>query len=48
MKFGDTPLAEALGTVLAHSLKVAGRTLKKGRVLATDADIVPSFARPPA
>jgi molybdenum cofactor cytidylyltransferase len=38
VKFGDTPLAEAAGAILAHSLKVADRVLKKGRVL-TDADV---------
>ena len=38
MKFGDTPLAEAAGAILAHSLKYGDRTLKKGRVL-TDADV---------
>ncbi|HXQ50135.1 MAG TPA: molybdopterin-binding/glycosyltransferase family 2 protein [Stellaceae bacterium] len=38
MRFGDTPLAEAAGAILAHSLKLADRTLKKGRVL-TDADV---------
>ncbi|HUB96733.1 MAG TPA: molybdopterin-binding/glycosyltransferase family 2 protein [Stellaceae bacterium] len=38
MKFGDTPLNEAVGAVLAHSLKVPGRAIKKGRVL-TEADI---------
>ena len=36
MKFGDTPLAEALGAILAHSLKAGDRTLRKGRVIAAD------------
>lgn len=30
MKFGPTPLDEALGATLAHSLSVSGRKLKKG------------------
>jgi molybdenum cofactor cytidylyltransferase len=38
VRFGDTPLAEAAGAVLAHSLKIPGRTIKKGRVL-TEADV---------
>lgn len=38
MKFGETPLAEAVGATLAHSLKAADRTFKKGRVL-TAADV---------
>jgi molybdenum cofactor cytidylyltransferase len=33
VKFGPTPLAEAQGAILAHSLKAGDRTLKKGRVL---------------
>ena len=33
MKFGRFDLAEAAGIVLAHGMKVGGRTLKKGRVL---------------
>ncbi|HZL59201.1 MAG TPA: molybdopterin-binding/glycosyltransferase family 2 protein [Stellaceae bacterium] len=36
MKFGATPLAEAAGAILAHSLKLGTRTLKKGRVLDAD------------
>jgi molybdenum cofactor cytidylyltransferase len=36
MKFGDMPLAEAEGAILAHSVRLAGRSLKKGRVLAAD------------
>ena len=39
MKFGATPLAEAEGAILAHSVKAGARALKKGRVL-TAADIV--------
>jgi molybdenum cofactor cytidylyltransferase len=38
VRFGDTPLAEAAGAVLAHSLKIPGRTIKKGRLL-TEADV---------
>jgi molybdenum cofactor cytidylyltransferase len=34
VKFGPTPLHEAEGAILAHSLKAGDRTLKKGRVLA--------------
>lgn len=33
MKFGPTPLDAAEGTILAHSLRLEGRVLKKGRVL---------------
>lgn len=36
MKFGDTPLAEAEGAILAHSRKAGKRTLKKGRVLSAE------------
>lgn len=38
MKFGETPLDEAEGAILAHSVKVGARALKKGRTL-TAADI---------
>jgi molybdenum cofactor cytidylyltransferase len=38
MRFGDVPLAEATGAILAHSLKVGTAVLKKGRVL-SPADI---------
>jgi len=38
MKFGETPLAEAEGAILAHSVKIGARALKKGRVL-TGTDI---------
>lgn len=38
MKFGDTPLAQAEGAILAHGLAVGARAFKKGRVL-TPADI---------
>ena len=38
MRFGRVDLADAVGTVLAHGMRVGGRTFKKGRVLST-ADI---------
>ncbi|HEX7006525.1 MAG TPA: molybdopterin-binding/glycosyltransferase family 2 protein [Alphaproteobacteria bacterium] len=38
MKFGEIPLSEAEGAILAHSRRVGRRTLKKGTVL-TPADI---------
>lgn len=38
MKFGETPVAEAAGAILAHGLTVGGRSLKKGRIL-SDEDI---------
>ncbi len=34
MKFGPTPLEEARGAVLAHTLRLPGRVIKKGTVLA--------------
>ncbi len=36
MKFGEVPVAEAVGAVLAHSLKVGDSTLRKGRVLSAE------------
>ena len=33
MRFGDTPVGDAQGAILAHSLKGAGFAFKKGRVL---------------
>jgi len=38
VKFGEVPLAEATGAILAHSLKLGTAVLKKGRVL-SPADI---------
>ena len=38
MIFGEIPVAEALGVVLAHAVKLPGQTLRKGRVLA-EADL---------
>lgn len=35
MKFGEVPVAEAEGAILAHSLKLGSAALKKGRVLST-------------
>jgi len=39
MKFGDTPLDQAPGAILAHNLKLGGRVFRKGRVLTAD-DVV--------
>lgn len=36
MIFGETPLDEAEGAILAHSLRLEARSLKKGRMLAAD------------
>ena len=36
MKFGETPLAEAQGAILAHSVKIGSRALKKGRALTAE------------
>ncbi|HUH83929.1 MAG TPA: molybdopterin-binding protein, partial [Stellaceae bacterium] len=36
MKFGETPVDQAVGAVLAHSLKLPGRVLRKGRILSAD------------
>ncbi|HWG78794.1 MAG TPA: molybdopterin-binding/glycosyltransferase family 2 protein [Stellaceae bacterium] len=36
MKFGEVPVADAVGATLAHSLKVGDRVLRKGRVLTAD------------
>jgi molybdenum cofactor cytidylyltransferase len=36
VKFGDIPVREAAGAVLAHSLRVGGTSFKKGRVLGAD------------
>ncbi len=33
MKFGTIPTGEALGAILAHSLKAGARTIKKGKIL---------------
>jgi molybdenum cofactor cytidylyltransferase len=33
MKFGETPLVEAQGAILAHSVKIGTRALKKGRTI---------------
>ncbi|WP_170784662.1 molybdopterin-binding protein [Ruegeria lacuscaerulensis] len=36
MKFGPVPVAEAVGTILAHSIKVGDRKLRKGIALTAD------------
>jgi molybdenum cofactor cytidylyltransferase len=36
MKFGPLPAAEAVGAILAHSTRLAGRIIKKGQVLSGD------------
>jgi molybdenum cofactor cytidylyltransferase len=33
MKFGETPLSDAVGAILAHSVRAGGVSFKKGRVL---------------
>ena len=38
MKFGDTPIDEAAGAILAHSVRTGSVSFKKGRIL-TEADI---------
>src|SRR6516165_7206093 len=42
MRFGEVPVAEAEGAILAHSLKLGNTALKKARVLAlADLDVIP-------
>ncbi|MDE1968103.1 MAG: molybdopterin-binding/glycosyltransferase family 2 protein [Alphaproteobacteria bacterium] len=36
MKFGDTPLDQAVGAIFAHNLKLGGRVFRKGRVVTVD------------
>jgi molybdenum cofactor cytidylyltransferase len=36
MKFGEVPVDEAVGAVLAHSLRVGERSLRKGRILSAE------------
>lgn len=36
MKFGETPIDNATGTILAHSIRQGGLAFKKGRVLSPD------------
>jgi len=36
LRFGDVPIDEAHGAILAHSLRLEARTLKKGTVLSAD------------
>ncbi len=41
MKFGPVPVSEAMGAILAHSVKTGGQSLKKGRTLvAEDLDVL--------
>ena len=41
MKFGRFPSSELEGAILAHSLRLPGKALKKGRVLsAEDVEII--------
>src|SRR5579862_6775832 len=41
MKFGEIPVGEAEGAILAHSLRLGATALKKGRVLsAADVDVM--------
>jgi molybdenum cofactor cytidylyltransferase len=43
MRFGEVPVGEAEGTILAHSLKLGTTALKKGRVLTrADIDVIAS------
>src|SRR5215469_6129869 len=44
MRFGEVPVGEAEGAILAHSLKLGTTALKKGRVLSrADIDVIASF-----
>ena len=36
MIFGDVPVAEARGLILAHSVRLPGGAFKKGRVLSAE------------
>ena len=36
MIFGEIAVAEAVGAILAHSVKLGGRALRKGRILSAD------------
>jgi len=41
MKFGELPVSEAAGAIVAHSLKLGATALKKGRVLSpADLDVI--------
>src|SRR6516165_6845669 len=43
MRFGEVPVGEAEGAILAHSLKLGTTALKKGRVLSrADIDVIAS------
>jgi molybdenum cofactor cytidylyltransferase len=46
MRFGDVPVAEAVGAILAHSLRLGTAVLKKGRVLsAADTALIAAAGR---
>jgi molybdenum cofactor cytidylyltransferase len=36
VRFGEVPVAESLGAILAHSMRVADKVLRKGRVLSRE------------
>ena len=36
MRFGEIPIDEAAGAILAHSHRLEAKTIKKGRVLTPD------------
>jgi molybdenum cofactor cytidylyltransferase len=46
MKFGEVPVGEAAGAILAHSLRLGATALKKGRVLSpADLDLIAAAGR---
>jgi molybdenum cofactor cytidylyltransferase len=46
VKFGEVPVGEAEGAILAHSLKLGATALKKGRVLSrADVDVIAAAGR---
>jgi molybdenum cofactor cytidylyltransferase len=47
VKFGEVPVAEAEGAILAHSLRLGTTALKKGRVLSrTDVELIAASGMP--
>src|SRR5216683_5061290 len=47
MRFGEVPVAEAEGAILAHSLKLGTTALKKGRVLSrADVELIAASGMP--
>src|SRR5216683_6921342 len=47
MRFGEVPLTEAEGAILAHSLKLGTTALKKGRVLSrADVELIAASGMP--